>query len=121
MTITCPCLYPTVIDDYRSGRKIEYIAFPEDEFPLPEEMIKPEFEKIKEKGFDGKMHDYIAVIFQNPTNAHTKKYDVNDHIVVMGCNGKVIDGKVQCKHKDLFMVLHPENEFEKYHKIKIGK
>ncbi len=106
--------------DTRAGYDIEYVAFPDDYIEeVDGDIVIPEFEQLRERGFDGEEHDYMAVVYQEPKDANTKKYDVNDHIVVAGCHAETDGKKMICKKKELFMVLHPLDEWEKYHKVKI--
>ncbi|MDD3474353.1 MAG: hypothetical protein PHP08_00435 [Candidatus Dojkabacteria bacterium] len=118
--ITCPCKYPLWITDKRDNDEIEYIAFPRDYIEdVDGEIDVPEFEEIEEEGFDGKRHKYMAVLFQDPEDAYTKKYDVAEHIVVAGCHVETDGKKMKCKKKELFIVLHPIQEWEEHHMVKI--
>jgi len=101
--------------DNRDGDNIDYISIPSE---ILREMgeVRVDFEEVKEKGFDGEMHDYMAVIWKDPSNATTKKYDVNNHIVIAGCDAKVVNGKkLQCKKKELYIVFHPIDEWISHH------
>ena len=80
--IVCPCLYPLVFIDNRDSDNLSYISIPEEILEELDEVPKLQFEEVNEKGFDGKFHDYMAVIWKDPSKATTKRYDVNDHIVV---------------------------------------
>lgn len=115
----CPCKYPLIILDRREGDKIKHISIPTEVADDLGNFEVPEFEKVREKGFDGKMHDYMSVIWKNVDNAVTKKYDVADHIIVAGCDAKVSDGKMVCKKKELYLVMHPMKEWKEYHMIDI--
>lgn len=99
--------------DNRDGEEIEYLSIPIED--LEEHGVEiPEFEEVKENG-----KSFMAVMWADPKNATTKKYEVNDHIVVMGCEGKIKNGKVQCKKKELYVVLHPMSEWIEHHIVNI--
>lgn len=118
--MVCPCKYPLLIADKRDDDEIEYLAFPEDYIEeMNGEVDAPEFEEVEEEGFDGERHKYMAVLWQDPKDAVTKKYDVAEHIVVAGCHVRTDGKKMQCRKKELFVVLHPLDEWEKHHKVKI--
>lgn len=88
----CSCLYPLHIVDKRDGGEkdpIEYLAFPQeviDELGIDGKFKIPRIKAVKEAGLDGIVRDYVKVIWANSTNAKTKKYDVNDHVIVVGCD-----------------------------------
>lgn len=118
--MVCPCLYPIIFTDMREKDKVKYISIPDEVFDDMGCINKPDFEEVEEEGFDGKLHKYMAVLWSDPTHATTKKYDVNDHIVIAGCDAKVVDGKkLACKKKELYVVLHPINEWNGFHKVQI--
>ncbi len=111
--MTCPCMYPvilTIIDS--DGDKVEYISMPFDE--LDDDRFKiPKIETTTHKG-----REYIAVIWEDPEGANLKSYVVNDHIVYAGCLVSDLTkkgNKTSCKEKELFLVLHPKEEWESYH------
>ncbi len=57
-------------------------------------------------------------MWEDPESANIKSYEVNDHLVYAGCSFDELlmkKGKKVCKEKRLFMVLHPKEEWEKYH------
>jgi len=65
---------------------------------------------------DGK--EYVVVLWEDPEGADLKSYEVNDHLVYAGCSfGDKLKrgGKMVCKEKELYMVLHPKDEWESYH------
>lgn len=117
--MTCPCMYPLMFVDNRYGDKVEYMSIPEDVFDEMGCIRMPELEVIEEEGFDGKLHKYMGVIWKDPKDATTKKYDVNDHIVIAGCDGVVDGKKMSCKKKELYVVLHPIEEWKEHHIVKI--
>ena len=122
--MSCPCMYPiilTIIDD--DGDKTTYWSMPDDE--LVNENDKngkentfegfkiPRLDNITEKG-----RDYMAVMWRNPKNIDLTSYIVNDHIVYAGCSfGDKIkrNGKMTCKEKELYIVLHPIDEWNFFH------
>ncbi len=112
-------MYPIVFVDDRDGDYLSYISIPEEVLEDEGGVDNPEFEEVKEEGFDGKIHDYMAVIWRNPKNATTKKYDVNEHIVIAGCEASTDGKKMKCKKKELYMVLHPIQEWTDHHIVKI--
>lgn len=117
----CACLYPLIFVDDRDEDNIKYISIPEEVLEEEGGLDNPEFEKVTEEGFDGELHEYMAVIWKEPKNAHTKKYDVNEHIVVAGCDAKVDNNgkKIACRKKEMYMVLHPWKEWNDHHIVKI--
>ena len=119
VTIVCVCRYPLVFIDTRNGDSISYISIPEEVFEDEGGIDNPEFEEIAEEGFDGEMHDYMAVIWKNPEDAITKKYDVNEHIVISGCDASTDGKKMKCKKKELYVVLHQIQEWIDNHIIEI--
>ena len=113
INITCPCLFPivlTITDE--DGDETVYWALPDDEidgqtFDIP---------KLDYTERDGK--DYVAVLWNDPEGADLKSYEVNDHLVFAGCSfGDKLKrgGKMVCREKELYMVLHPKDEWESYH------
>ncbi len=57
-------------------------------------------------------------MWADPEGADLKSYEVNDHLVYAGCNfGDKLKrgGKMVCREKELFLVLHPKEEWERYH------
>ena len=111
--MTCPCLYPVIltITDI-DGDETRYISMPDDE--LDNEKFKiPKIDYIEK---DGK--EYVAVLWEDPEGADLKSYEVNDHLVYAGCSfGDKLrrKGKMVCREKELYMVLHPKEEWESYH------
>ncbi len=117
--MVCPCKFPLVFVDTRNGKDIEYIAIPGEDFENMDEVSKPEFHQMIEDGPDGESHKYMAVLWKDPHNAVTKKYDVDNHIVIAGCNAKYANEGLQCKRKELYVVLHPIDEWKEHHRIAI--
>ncbi len=119
--MVCPCEFPLVFLDNRHGEDISYISIPEEIFKEWGSIEVPLFEEIKDKGFDDELHDYMAVIWRDPKNATTKKYDINDHIVIAGCDLPTDNkGKLKCVEKEIYVVLHPIDEWIDHHMIKIS-
>ena len=111
--MTCPCLYPMVITvTDEDGDKNTYWAMPDDELDNGKFEI-PTLDYIKK---DGK--DYVAVMWNDPKNADLKSYEVNEHYVYAGCSfGDKLKrgGKMVCREKELYIVLHPKEEWNSYH------
>jgi len=143
MTV-CSCLYPLHVVDKRgmeigddSDDAIEYFAMPQevvDEMGGNEGKIRiPKIETVKETDFDGIKRDYVKVIWADPSGAMTKRYDINDHIMVIGCDSpkcKIRDGKkrsgrsghksgCKCEEKEVYTVLHPLEEWHTHHIVEV--
>lgn len=115
-----------MIVDNRDGKDkvIEYLA-------MPVEVIKgggmpvPDIELIQTEGLDGIIRDYIAVVWQELKHNNTKKYDVAGHIVIAGCDpstaSKEDDGSLICTDKNVYIVLHPVQEWIDQHIIELSK
>ncbi len=100
----------TVTDD--DSDKTTYWAMPDDEIDNGEFDI-PEISDITE---DEK--NYVAVMWKDPKGAKVNRYEVNEHFVYAGCSfGDALKkgGKIVCKEKELYIVLHPKLEWENYH------
>ena len=83
----------------------------DEEFRRPQEIKKTTYKGIK----------YMAVQWQN-VGDNWKEYEINDHIVLAGCNNEGLKkkrGKMVCDEKDIFVVFHPINEWMEYHIRKI--
>lgn len=110
--MTCPCLYPVILNVTDSdGDKVKYWSMPEDE--LDREFEIPKIQEVIHKN-----EKYMAVLWHDPGDADLKPYEINEHIVYAGCNfdDKIRKGgKLVCKEKELFLVLHPINEWYSYH------
>lgn len=151
----CSCLYPLHIIDKRDVRDgldkdpIEYLAIPQeviDELGLNDNdngngngngyrKIKiPKIKMVRDFGLDGVKRDYVKVIWADSGMAMTKRYDVNDHVVVVGCDipeacrvgksehGKSKSGhkcKIKCEEKEVYEVLHPLEEWHSHHIVEI--
>lgn len=111
--ITCPCLYPvilTITDE--DGDETTYWSMPDDEL----DSGKFEIPKLDYTTKDEK--EYVVVMWNDPEGADMKSYEVNEHLVYAGCKfGDKLKrgGKMVCKEKELFLVLHPKEEWETYH------
>jgi hypothetical protein len=139
----CSCLYPLHIVDKRDGGEndpIEYLAFPQeviDELGIDDDNGNgdsssngyrkfkiPKIKFTREKGLDGIEKDWVKVIWASSLNATTKKYDVNGHVIVVGCDlpVKCKTGhkcKVKCEEKEVYEVLHPLDEWHGHHIVEI--
>lgn len=114
--MVCPCKHPLHIIDKRDDEDIiEFLAFP-DEFidDVDGEIKVPKFEVIEE---DGKK--YMSVLWKDMLSANVKRYDVNEHIILAGCESKIDGKKLQCKRKELYLVLHPLEEWNAYHVVNL--
>lgn len=131
----CSCLYPLHIIDTRDGGEhdpIDYLAIPQEVIDEMGGIIKiPKIKKVVEEDLDGVERDWVKVIWADSTGAFTKKYDVNDHIAVLGCDDVKrlkkckIGGKgshkckLGCEEKEVYEVLHPIEEWYSHHIIEI--
>ena len=97
---------------------------------MPIEIIKdgdmpiPDIEYEKTEGLDGIIRDYIAVTWQKVKDGDVvKKYDVNSHVVTAGCQlgeaSKEEDGKLACDEKNIYVVLHPIEEWIEQHIVEL--
>lgn len=141
MTV-CSCLYPLHIIDKRysvnSKDWIEYLAIPQEVIDEMDGKINiPGIKSVKEEGSDGIVRKYVEVEWTDPNlfpGAMTKRYDVNDHIMTIGCDApkckistsgksgsKHKDGSVcKCDEKEVYKVLHPYNEWHSHHIVEIN-
>lgn len=145
MTV-CSCLYPLHIVDKRgmdNGHSsdhniendegaIEYLAIPQeviDEMGGAGEKIRmPKIGMVTEDGVD-----YVKVAWADPSDAVVKRYDINGHIMVIGCDsqkckiGKKVrkgiekssDSRCKCEEKEVYSVLHPLTEWHAHHIVEI--
>lgn len=138
MTI-CTCLYPLHIVDKRDSidgeEPIEYLAIPQEVIDEMGDKIKvPKIEMVKEEGFDGIKRDYVKVVWADPSGSGTmtKRYDINDHIMVIGCDSpkckigkKTRSGRsghksgCKCEEKEVYTVLHPLEEWHAHHIVEV--
>ena len=112
-----------MIIDKRDAKEVEYIAMPlevieDGELPVPDIDVQ------EAEGLDGIIRNYVAVRWQDiMPNMHTKKYDVVGHVVTAGCElseaSKGEDGHLKCDSKNIYMVLHPLEEWMEKHVIEI--
>lgn len=110
-----------MIIDKRDGQEVEYLAMPlevieDGEIPVPGIDI------LETEGLDGITRNYVAVTWKEVTpDLYTKKYDVVGHVVTAGCElseaSKGEDGHLQCDSKDIYVVLHPIEEWIEKHII----
>jgi len=117
---------------------IEYLAIPQEVIDDMEGKINiPDIEVVKEEGFDGIKKDYVKVQWADPFGAVTKRYDVNDHIMIIGCDlsackisklksskssksSKSKSGSCKCEEKEVYAVLHPFDEWRSHHIVEIS-
>jgi len=112
-----------MIIDNRDGKGIEYLAMPIEAIKGGD-MPVPDIEYEETEGFDGIVRGYIAVKWQKiKDGAIVKKYDVVGHIVTAGCQPEEAstgeDGKLVCDEKNIYVVLHPVEEFVERHIIEL--
>lgn len=128
------------MDKRDGGEKdpIEYLAIPQeviDELGDDGKIKIPRIKMVRDKGLDGVVRDYVRVIWADSSEAMTKKYDVNDHVVVIGCDvgsggsGGFGEGKkckrgshkckIKCEEKEVYEVLHPLDEWHSHHIVEI--
>lgn len=114
--MTCPCKFPLVFVDDRDDDN-SYIAIPEEDFEDMGSVSVPTFKEIIYE--DGE--EYMSVLWKDPENAYTKKYIVNGHIVIAGCEATINGKEIKCRDKELYVVLHPIDEWINYHIIEISQ
>lgn len=102
-------------EDEDGDDELIYYAMPEDE-----ELRKPLDIDIVD-GEEGE--HFVAVLWRNITgDDHIKEYEVNGHLVFVGCSSEEAmskNGKFYCGDKDLFLVLHPIDEWLQDHIIEV--
>jgi hypothetical protein len=108
----CVCKYPLMITDKRDEYESIYISLPLE--ILDGEVPIPDMEVVKEKDFDDKMATYMKVEWQESSKG-TKRYNVNDHIVLAGCP----EDQLSCDIKSIFVVYHPIDEWNEYHMVEL--
>jgi len=124
MTHLCVCRYPLMVIDKRDGQDTEYLAMPlevieDGELPVPDIDVQ------ETEGLDGIIRHYVAVTWKEVMpDMHVKKYDVVGHVVTAGCEiSETIqgeDGQIQCDSKNIYVVLHPIEEWIEKHIIEIS-
>ncbi len=124
MTHICVCKYPLMIIDKRDSQDIEYLAMPL-EVIEDGEISVPDIDVLDTEGLDGIIRHYVAVTWKEVTpDLHVKKYDVVGHVVTAGCEiseaSKGEDGHLQCDSKDIYVVLHPLEEWIDKHIIELS-
>lgn len=126
----CVCRYPIMLTDKRDGLDNEFICIPVEiidgeNIPTPQiELVKEDsllFDEslrkfIKENDFDNKTKEWIVVKWNKPSNV-TKKYNVNNHIVIAGCP----EDQLECDSKSIYEVYHPVDEWYSDHMMEIGQ
>lgn len=121
MAHICVCKYPLIIVDTREGKTIEYIAMPR-EIVDGGDMPVPTIEPIETEGLDGIKRRFIAVQWQELTHDNVKEYDVAGHVVIAGCDPSsvsIVDGEWKCESKDIYLVLHPFDDWTIQHFIQL--
>jgi len=113
MTI-CVCRYPIMITDKRFGGSDTFISIPLEILDGIEVPI-PDMEVTDEVGFDNITYKYMKVKWQDVIPVNAKRYNVNDHIVMAGCQ----EDQLSCDTKSIFSVSHPLDEWNKDHTIEL--
>lgn len=113
-----------MIIDKRDSQDIEYLAMPL-EVIEDGEISVPDIDVLDTEGLDGIIRHYVAVTWKEVTpDLHVKKYDVVGHVVTAGCEiseaSKGEDGHLQCDSKDIYVVLHPLEEWIDKHIIELS-
>lgn len=117
MSTICPCMYPMIIFDNRYDEQIEYLAIPKEIIKEKGDITLPEIEIINLKG-----KEWMAVTWNTLSHNNVKDYDVNDHIVIAGCDISSMvekEGKLRCDEKKIYIVLHPMDEWLDHHVIEL--
>lgn len=119
----CICKYPLLVIDNRDGKGVEYVAMPieaikEGDIPIPD------IDYEETEGLDGIVRGYISVTWQKVKDGDiVKKYDVVSHVVTAGCQleeaSKGEDGKLVCNDKNIYVVLHPVQEWVEQHIVEL--
>lgn len=113
MTI-CVCKYPLIVTDSRDGEDKVFVSLPLEILDGTEVPI-PDIEVVEEKDFNDKMAKYMMVKWQSIVPKNTKRYNVNEHIVLAGCP----EDQLSCDTKSIFAVYHPIDEWNAYHMIEL--
>ena len=98
---------------------------------MPIEVIKggdlpvPDIEYEDTEGLDGIIRGYMSVTWQKVKDGDlVKKYDVANHVVTAGCQpeeaSKGEDGKLICDEKNIYVVLHPVQEWVEQHIVELS-
>lgn len=147
--MTCPCLYPLVIvkngkyylafpDDETDiiekleadrtkpsfietkktddGDSVKYLAFPEEHVQNMLGKLDIEVQK-----FEG--NDYVGVKYKDIASSDLmKQYLTNEHTIFAGCSApvKVGDKGLKCESKEIYLSLHPIDEWTDHHVIYKG-
>ncbi len=144
--MTCPCLYPLVIvkngkyylafpDDETDiiekleagvtkpsfieikktddGDSVRYLAYPEEHVQKMLGKLDIEVQK-----FEG--NDYVGVKYKDIASSDLmKQYLTNEHTIFAGCSApvKVGDKGLKCESKEIYLSLHPIDEWTDHHVI----
>ena len=113
----CTCKYPLMIVDKRDGIDVDYLSIPVEviEGQMGGDMISPNIDVEDRQGLDGVTRTYVKVTWRKLDHDGTKEYDINDHIVVAGCNEK----DIACDTKGTYIVFHPMDEWLDHHIIEL--
>jgi hypothetical protein len=111
----CICRYPIMITDKRFGDSNIYMSMPLEILGGMAELPLPDMEIVDEIGFDNIKHKYMKVKWQDVIPSGAKRYNVNEHIVIAGCQ----EDQLSCDSKSIFAVSHPIEEWNENHMIEL--
>ena len=106
-----------MITDKRYGGSDVYISIPLEVIGDGIEVPIPDMTIVDEIGFDNIKRKYMKVIWQDDIPTWAKRYNVNDHIVIAGCQ----ESQLSCDTKSIFAVFHPLDEWNEYHMIELSE
>jgi hypothetical protein len=112
----CVCKYPIMLVDKRYGSSDTYISIPLEVTDGVEVPI-PDMEVVDEIGFDNIKQKYMKVKWQELIPTWAKRYNVNEHIVIAGCQ----ESELSCGSKSIFAVFHPISEWNEIHMIELNE
>lgn len=104
-----------MITDKRFGDSNIYLSLPLEILGGMTEIPVPDMEVVDEIGFDNIKHKYMRVKWQDVIPPGAKRYNVNDHIVIAGCQ----EDQLSCDSKSIFAVYHPIDEWNENHMIEL--
>ena len=95
------------------GDGVKYLAYPEEHVQKALGKLDIDVQK-----FEGK--DYVGVNYKPiESSDHIKQYLTNEHTIFAGCNTpvKVGDHGLKCESKEIYLSLHPIDEWTDHHVI----
>lgn len=121
MSDVCICRYPLLVRDNRGPEPVDFMSVPIGIF-TDREFRLPRIERIVLNDTDGNPMNCIAVHWKELDHENISTYDVNNHLVIAGCDPSRMsmkDGMLVCNVKDIYTVFHPEEEWDSYHIVDI--